>query len=101
VEHMLHTAVLWMSTVATSSVPPDAQEGLAAFAERAMNAALRFPRVQEILDTPPGPPPGAPASGGALPSELVDSTVDGDAGFNEGPSTSRRRRRPNRRPRRA
>jgi hypothetical protein len=101
VEHMLHTAIVWMSTVAPSSLSPEVQEGLAAYAERAFVTALRFPRAQELLEATPSSPPGAFASGGVLPSERIDSTMDGDAGSNEGPSTSQRRRRPHRRPRRA
>jgi hypothetical protein len=101
VEHMLHTAIVWMSTVAPSSLSPEVQEGLAAYAERAFVTALRFPRAREVLEAAPSSPPSAFASGGVLPSELIASTVDGDAGSNEGPSTSQRRRRPNRRPRRA
>jgi hypothetical protein len=93
VEHMLGTAILWMSTVDISTIPPAVQERLASLSEQALRTAFRFPRTQEVLEGLTTLPESEVEHLGALPA----------SGSNAPPveaplATTQRRRR--RRPRR-
>ena len=93
VEHMLSTAILWMSTVDTSTVSPAVQERLASLSEQALRTACRFPRAQEVLEGLTTLPEGEVDHPGAMHATCSTSPPV------EAPSATTQRRR-RRRPRR-
>jgi hypothetical protein len=93
VEHMLGTAIFWMSTVDISSVPPAVQERLASLSEQVLRTALRFPRTQEVLEGLTTLPESEVEHLGALPASSSNAPPV------EAPSATTQRRR-RRRPRR-
>lgn len=93
VEHMLSTAILWMSTVDPSTLSPDVQERLASLTAQAFRTACLFPTAQEVLENSTMLPEGSIDD---LEAVTASGSTTSPVEAPSAPTQRRRRRRPRR-----